>query len=77
MALAKAYGRATQVLTIAIGMVVPPLAGRFADDRLGTKILFTLLGAALGLAYGIWNLVKLTGPTQQKTETVDSNSDHH
>jgi F0F1-type ATP synthase assembly protein I len=59
--LARAYHRATQVATIAIGMVIPPIVGHFADEKWGTKVLFTILGAVLGLAYGIWHLMKLAG----------------
>ncbi len=74
-ALAKAYGRASQVLTIAIGMVVPLVVGRLADDRWGTKVLFTGLGAAFGLAFGIWHLLKLADPKRHIADKTNSNSD--
>ena len=67
MALARAYSRATSVATIAIGMAAPPLVGHFADNRFGTKIVFTVLGAAFGLTYGIWHLMKLADPKRANT----------
>jgi hypothetical protein len=51
---------ASQVTTISIEMVLPIVLGVWADRRLGTKFLITLLGAAAGLWLGIWSLIRLT-----------------
>jgi F0F1-type ATP synthase assembly protein I len=61
--LARAYDRATRGITVAIGMVVPGLVGYYLDDRLGTRALLTIVGFAVGVAYGVWQLLRLTnGP---------------
>ncbi len=61
--MARAYDRATRGITVAIGMVVPGLVGYYLDDRLGTRALLTIVGFAVGVAYGVWQLLRLTnGP---------------
>lgn len=57
---AKAYQRATQVVGIAIGMVLPGLCGYWIDRRFGTLPVVTILGFGMGLGYGIFELVRLS-----------------
>lgn len=45
---AIAFEWAARVMTIALEMVVPGLLGYWLDQRLGTRVLFLLLGFALG-----------------------------
>ena len=48
---------------MAIGMVVPGLIGYYLDGRLGTRALLTIVGFAVGVACGVWQLLRLTnGP---------------
>ena len=48
---------------MAIGMVVPGLVGYYLDGRLGTRALLTIVGFAVGVACGVWQLLRLTnGP---------------
>lgn len=56
---AKAYGRAWAGITVAAGMIVPGLVGVWLDNRLGTRVACTLAGFGLGMAWGIWQLVRL------------------
>ena len=70
--LARAYARATHVATIALGMVIPPLAGHFADEHFGTRIAFTAVGAVFGLTYGIWHLLTLADPKRGVRNDRDS-----
>ncbi len=46
-------------MAVALGMVVPGLVGHWVDTRLGTRAVFTILGFALGMTYGIWELVRM------------------
>jgi F0F1-type ATP synthase assembly protein I len=64
--LAKAYQRATRVVTVAAGMVLPGLLGYWADSRLGTGALLTIAGFALGMTYGLYDLVRLGQATSQR-----------
>jgi hypothetical protein len=49
----------TRILTISAEMAIPGLAGNWLDRRLGTKVLFTLLGVGLGMALAGWELMKI------------------
>jgi F0F1-type ATP synthase assembly protein I len=57
--IAVAMHWATQVTTISIEMVLPILLGVWVDRRLGTKVLFTILGGIGGMWLGIWNLIRV------------------
>ena len=57
--IAVAMHWATQVTTISIEMVLPILLGVWVDHRLGTKVVFTILGGIGGLWLGIWNLIRV------------------
>lgn len=46
--------------TVSAEMVVPLFLGYWVDQRLGTKVVFALLGGAAGLSVGIWSLIRLT-----------------
>ncbi len=46
--MAVAFEWAGTVMTISLEMVVPGLVGYWIDQRLGTRVLFLLMGFALG-----------------------------
>ena len=64
-AFAKAIDLASQVTTISIMMALPALIGHWIDRRLNTVALFMLLGFALGMTGGIWQLIKLINKRDQ------------
>ena len=47
-------------MSLCLGMVALGLLGLWADRKLGTKVVFTLLGFAGGMSLGIWRLVQMT-----------------
>jgi hypothetical protein len=57
MAIAATW--ASRITTVALEMVVPGLIGFWVDSRLGTKVLFGMVGFAFGLTLGIWHLVQM------------------
>lgn len=61
---AEAMKWATRATTIAAEMVLPGLAGQWADQRLGTSFL-TLLGFVLGLSMALWHLILLAREAEQ------------
>lgn len=63
--LARAAELASAVVTICVEMVVPALLGYWADRRLGTTPLLVIVGGGLGLAIGLWSLIRLTNPMRQ------------
>lgn len=50
----------SRITTVSLEMVLPGLAGMWADREWGTVVLFTLLGFGLGMAVGIWHLIRMT-----------------
>jgi F0F1-type ATP synthase assembly protein I len=50
---------ASRITTLALGFVLPILAGSWADGRLGTKPWLMLGGFALGLAVGTVQLMQI------------------
>ena len=55
---------ATRATTIAAEMVLPGLAGQWADKQLGTKFL-TLVGFAFGLSVALWHLIQLARESEK------------
>jgi putative F0F1-ATPase subunit (Ca2+/Mg2+ transporter) len=46
-------------MVVAMEMVLPGLAGYWVDQRLGTKVLFLLLGFATGTTAAMVHLIRL------------------
>jgi F0F1-type ATP synthase assembly protein I len=66
----------SRVTTISLEMVLPGLLGYWLDQRLGTRIVFLVLGAILGLGMGMWHLIKLTeAPADKDVPPQDSPKD--
>ena len=64
--LASAMGWASLMTTISLGMALPGLIGLWLDRWLGTGVLFVIVGVILGFSTGIWQLIKLTTPHDNK-----------
>lgn len=58
--LAKAYQWSTRIMVVSLEMVLPGLAGYWIDQRLGTRVLFLLVGFALGGVGAVIHLVHMT-----------------
>jgi hypothetical protein len=50
---------ASRVTTIALEFALPPLLGAWADSRWSTGAWFTVLGALLGFAVGMMQILRL------------------
>ena len=70
-ATAKAALWVSRVTTISLGMVLPGLAGYWLDTKLGTRVVFLLVGFALG---GYWAFVQLQA-IARRTENRSAGSD--
>jgi len=57
--LSVALAKASQLTAIALEMVVPIAAGYWADQWLGTGLVFVVAGAVLGLIAGMLSLLRL------------------
>ena len=49
---------ASRVSTVGLEFALPPLAGAYADHRLGTTPWLTLLGVVLGFATGMTHILR-------------------
>jgi hypothetical protein len=58
--IAKAYQWATRIMLVSLEMVLPGIAGYWLDAWLGTKVLFMLVGFALGGTIAASHLIQLT-----------------
>jgi F0F1-type ATP synthase assembly protein I len=63
------------VTTIALEMVIPGAIGLWIDQRLGTVMVFLMLGLVLGVTTGIMHLVRLTGSTDRDGPPDGKSSD--
>jgi F0F1-type ATP synthase assembly protein I len=52
----------SMIISVAVEMVLPGLAGYWVDQRLGTKIVFLVLGLVLGVVGGMIHLVRMLSP---------------
>jgi len=58
--MAQAMAWAARITTISLEMALPGLGGYWIDRRLGTKLVFTLIGVSLGMIVGGWHLMQIT-----------------
>lgn len=57
--LAKGMDWASRIFTACLSMVLPSVAGHYADQHLGTGIIFLMVGLLLGMFLGIYQLIRL------------------
>jgi F0F1-type ATP synthase assembly protein I len=68
---------ASQVTTISIEMVLPILLGVWADQKLGTKAVFTILGGIAGLWLGVWSLMRIAKELAAGDKKLTSRDQDH
>jgi hypothetical protein len=68
--MAIAFQWAATTMTISAEMVVPGLIGYWLDQKLGTRVLFLLIGFGLGGTLATLGLMRIakrrTGPSESK-----------
>jgi hypothetical protein len=69
--LAAAMEWVSRIITVALEMVLPGLAGGWLDKRWGTSFL-ALVGFALGVSMGIYHLIVMTSPKRGGPEKPTS-----
>jgi hypothetical protein len=72
--MAEAMMWVSRITTIALQMVLPTLAGYYADSYLGTRFLI-LVGTGIGMALGFWQLLSIAKRNQTGRGEKDSNVD--
>ena len=56
---AIAYQWATRIMVVSLEMVLPGIAGYWLDEKLGTVVLFMLVGFAFGTIAGVAHLIQM------------------
>jgi hypothetical protein len=56
-------------MVVSLEMVLPGLVGNWVDGRLGTKILFTLLGFAAGSTAAVMHLIRMTRADENRGDS--------
>lgn len=67
MAIAAAWS--ARVMTISAEMVIPGLVGLWIDGKLGTKVVFTLLGFGLGMVIGLMHTLRMVAPSGEPNDS--------
>lgn len=61
----------SRITTVALEMVVPALLGYWIDQKLGTRLVFLVLGAALGFGMGLRGLLYMVQPGKRDRNQND------
>ena len=75
--LAKGMDWAARTTTACLSMVIPSVGGYYADQYFGTRVLFLLIGLALGMFLGIYQLMRLAAAVtagEKKDDPKQSNA---
>lgn len=59
--MAQAIAWSSRITTVSLEMVLPGVAGYWIDQKLGTVMLFLVLGVIFGMVAGLIHLVRLAG----------------
>jgi hypothetical protein len=70
--MAQAMSWSSRITTISLEMVLPAVAGHWLDGKLGTWVVFLMLGAAAGMTLGLMHLIQMTKPTDQDSANAES-----
>ena len=74
--LAQAAAWASRVMTVALEMVLPGVAGIWIDRKLGWIAICTVVGFGLGFSVALWHLLRLTrqSPNPQRNKMSQEES---
>lgn len=74
--MAKAMQWVSRIFTVSLEMVLPGITGVLADRYLGTVVVFTLIGFALGFTAAGWHLMAMTrAPDGDGSRTAGDSKD--
>jgi F0F1-type ATP synthase assembly protein I len=67
VAIAMAW--ASRIIALSASMVVPALIGAWIDQQLNTKVVFLLLGFALGISAAVVQLTRIVKESNSKSQS--------
>jgi hypothetical protein len=68
-AIALAYQWVARITGVCIQMVAPGLIGLWLDRRIGSVVVFTMLGFVVGITLGVWQLVRMTSDAKDDCDS--------
>lgn len=64
---AKSLSKASEITAICMLMIVPGLIGYWIDQKVGSRVVFTLLGLILGMSGAVLQLVRLVSVADESS----------
>jgi F0F1-type ATP synthase assembly protein I len=66
--MAKAAQWSSRIMVTSFEMVLPGVVGHWIDQRLGTVVLFMLVGLVVGCTGGVWHLIRMTSADTRRDQ---------
>ncbi len=73
--MAKSLSKGTEIIAICMMMIVPGLIGYWIDQRVGSRVVFTLLGLILGMTVAVMQLVQLVSVSNKPKGGLGESAD--
>ena len=65
--MALAWAWATRIIALSASMVIPALLGVWIDQKLGTTVVFMLIGFAFGITAAVVQLMRIVKESNSKS----------
>lgn len=56
-------------MVVSLEMILPGLIGLWIDRKLGTVLVFLLIGLAVGCTGGVWHVIRMTKSSVDKRQS--------
>lgn len=73
--MAKSLSKVSEIIAISMLMIVPGLIGYLIDQKVGSRVVFTLLGLCLGMAGAVMQLVRLVSVSEKRLDDSSKSDD--
>lgn len=65
-AIAQAWAWSSRITAIALEMALPAAAGYWLDEKLGTGLVFLMVGVILGMTLGLTSLMRIAATSEKE-----------
>lgn len=73
--LAQALAWSSRITAVSLEMVLPGALGYWIDRKLGTGLVFLVVGVAAGMAGGLTHLIRMTSDAGPQSDGREDSSD--
>jgi F0F1-type ATP synthase assembly protein I len=74
-AIAQAWAWSSRIISVALEMALPGVLGYWLDQKLGSVVVFLVLGVILGMTGGLYHLIKMVQPPKPQGPAEKTRSD--